>query len=374
MTNSLTARPLRRQHMPGDFRLSLARYTGRGTPEECRIPDDFGPAQSMQGFEKTYRNIVDYIVRITYRIWEDRDVEYIGKTYAANSIVFDDYGLQRGSAKIVTDTRATLAAYSGIKLLADEVIWAGDDEIGYHTSHRVIIRGNNDGDSKFGPATGQDVDVMVIANCVALNNEIFLEHVLYNTSAMLPQLGVDTEETIARLLEEPPAGWPRDADTWAALRRSASPQHPLSVSEPVDGFDIDRFARATLNELWNQQNERVLDTAFSDDFHFRGATNRQYDSIDAYARFLGDFARSFSHFAFTVDEVYWMGNGEDGYLVAARWSADATYAGNGLYGTARKRPVQVWGITQFDVRNERVVREWTLFNELDLIMQIRANS
>ena len=73
---------LSRRHMPTDYKISLARYTSPGTPEETRIPKDFGPRQALAGFEETYRNIIDYIVRITYRIWEDRDVEYIRATYA----------------------------------------------------------------------------------------------------------------------------------------------------------------------------------------------------------------------------------------------------------------------------------------------------
>ncbi|MDH3351884.1 MAG: hypothetical protein OEM51_10065, partial [Gammaproteobacteria bacterium] len=95
------AAPLAREHMPADYSISLEKYTNRGTSGERRIPDDFGPRQSLRGFEQTYHNIIDYIVRITYRIWEDRDVQYIADTYSDNSQVFDDYGLQRGCQKII---------------------------------------------------------------------------------------------------------------------------------------------------------------------------------------------------------------------------------------------------------------------------------
>lgn len=367
-----TATPLARRHMPADFSISLAEYTARGTRNEVRIPTDFGPLHDLRGFEETYRNIIDYIVRITYRIWEERDVEYIGQTYSDTSAVFDDYGLQRGSAKIISDTRGTLAAYSDIRLLADEVIWAGNDKIGFHTSHRVIIRGTNDGNSKLGPATNRPVDVMVIANCVALDNEIFLEHVLYNTSAMLPQLGFDSGTIVSRLLDDPPAGWPRDHDTWNALRAAARPAAPISVLEPVNGFDVDRFVRATLSELWEHQNYRVLDSAYAGDFCFDGSTNRRFHGIDEYRRFLQSFANAFTDLSFQVDEVYWMGNDHDGYLVSARWSAEATHSGDGMFGVASNKPVEIWGITQIQIQDERIKREWMLFNELDLLMQIAA--
>mgnify|MGYP002622931752 FL=1 len=367
------AAPLARRHMPTDYSISLADYTKRGTPQETRIPDDFGPAQSMRGFEETYRNIIDYIVRITYKIWEDRDVEYIGDTYSDTSQVYDDYGLQHGSGKIIQDTYHTTGAYSDIQLIADEIVWAGDDEVGYHTSHRTIIRGTNDGDSKYGPATGKFIDVLVIANCVALENEIFLEHVPYNNSSMLQQLGHQLSDIVPSLVDDPPAGWPRDAATWNGLRAAARPPQPISVAEPVDGFDIDRFARDTIDRLWNARDYGVLDKAYDAGCAFEGPTDRKFSGIAPYQALLADFATTFPDAEVQVDEVYWMGNDKDGYLTSERWSAEATHKGAALYGEPTNKPVQIWGITQHQVENGRIVAEWMLFNELDLMMQIEAN-
>ena len=39
------------------------------------------------------------------------------------------------SAKIIADTHHTTGAFSNIVLDAEEVIWGGDDKIGFHTSH-----------------------------------------------------------------------------------------------------------------------------------------------------------------------------------------------------------------------------------------------
>ncbi len=368
------APPLCRAHMPTNYDISLARYTRRGTPQETRIPDDLGPAQSMRGFEETYQNIIDYIVRITYKIWEDRDVEYIGDTYSSTSRVYDDYGLQLGNQKIIADTHHTTGAFSDIRLLADEVIWAGNDEIGYHTSHRTIIRGTNDGESKYGPATNKTIDVLVIANCVALENEIFLEHVLYNNSSMLQQLGHNLDDIVPSLVANAPAGWPREADTWKALRSATSPARPISVAEPIDGFDIDRFSRATLDSLWNNRSFDTLASAYSSEFDFAGPTDRAFSGGAAYREFLASLFKAFPDLELQVDEVYWMGNDSDGYLTSERWSAEATHSGSGLYGEPTGKTVQIWGITQHHVVNGKIISEWMLFNELDLMMQLAANS
>ena len=372
------ALPLRREHMPTTYDISLDRYVGRpGTAGgyadgERRIPADLGPRQSMRGFEETYRNIIDYIVRITYRIWEDREVEYILDTYADDSRVFDDYGLQGSARKIVDDTHHTTGAFSNIRLIADEIVWAGDDQVGYHTSHRTLIRGTNDGDSRYGPATGRDVDLLVIANCVALDNEIFLEHVLYNNSSLLLQLGLDLDHEAAAMVSEPPAGWPRSEATWEALRAAARPERPLYEAQPVAGFDVDRFARETMDTLWNRCDHAVLEERYASGFPFRGPTERAFRGAQPYAALLDGLRQAFPDLEHQVDEVYWMGNDTDGYLTSGRWSATGTHQGAGPYGEPTGRPVQIWGITQHRIEGGKITQEWMLFNELDLMMQIAA--
>ena len=370
--SSRVAAPLERQHMPVSYDISLANYTSRGTANEARIPDGFGPQQSMRGFEETYQNIVDYIVRITHRIWEERDVKYIDHTYSDTSEVYDDYGLQQGCQKIIQDTHHTTGAFSDIQLIADEIVWAGNDEIGYHTSHRTIIRGTNDGPSKYGPATNKFVDVLVIANCVALENEIFLEHVLYNNSSMLQQLGHDLGELVPKLATAPFPGWPRDSETWDSLRSATRPQQAISVAQPIDSFDVDEFARTTMDQLWNKRNFDTLNAAYASGFAFEGPTDRKFSGPVSYVSLLEALTTAFSDLQFQIDEVYWMGNDAEGYLTSERWSAEGRHSGAGLYGEPTGKTVQIWGITQHHIVGGKIIAEWMLFNELDLMMQLAA--
>ena len=71
-----------------------------------------------------------------------------------------------------------------------------------------------------------------------------------------------------------------------------------------------------------------------------------------------------------VDEVYWMGNDTEGYLSSARWSAVGTHKGQGVIGSTTNEVVQLWGITQHQIVGGQIAKEWMLFNELDVLMQI----
>ncbi len=364
------AKALSRANMPTGHDISLQAYTMGRTQ---RIPSDFGPVQSLAGFDPEYRNIIDYIVRITHRIWEtDKDgVGYIADCYAPDSLVYDDYGLQRGSAKIVADTHHTTGAFPDIILDAEEVIWAGDDQIGFHTSHLTRITGTNTGPSRYGAATGAKVRVLVIANCVALGNDIFLEHVLYNTSAMLEQLGMDPWQEAQRLAADPPPGWPRSAEVWTGLRAAVSPALSLSRAEPVDGFDPDRFARELHDNIWNGDRS-ALAQHYAPTVVFEGTTNRAFSGRADYGAYVRSLRDAFPDLRLQVDEVYWMGNDDEGWLISTRWSAEGTHSGGTLYRAPTQRTCQIWGITQWRVMAGQVVQEWQLFNELDLMMQISA--
>ncbi|MEL7027323.1 MAG: ester cyclase, partial [Pseudomonadota bacterium] len=71
-----------------------------------------------------------------------------------------------------------------------------------------------------------------------------------------------------------------------------------------------------------------------------------------------------------VDEVYWMGNDAEGYLISTRWSAEGTHTAGTAYRAPTGARCQIWGITQQRVKAGQVEQEWQLFNELDLMMQI----
>ena len=136
--------------MPSDY--SIALEIGRGAD---RPVADRGPRrQSMRGFEDTYVDIVDYIVRITHRIWEDQDIGYIYDTYAPACRVYDDGGPRHGIEQMVTGTIQRISAFPDMRHYADEVIWAGNDEQGFVTSHRALNIGHHTGAVALGAGDG----------------------------------------------------------------------------------------------------------------------------------------------------------------------------------------------------------------------------
>lgn len=355
------------RHMPEGFEISLS---AKGGADHLLLNLGTERVQSMRGFEDAYVDIIDYIIRVTHRIWEEKHIGYIYDTYRHNARVMDDYGLQYGADKIVADTVHTINAFPDIRLYAEEIIWAGDDEVGFHTSHRGIITGHNTGYSKYGPPTGRKMSIWVTANCISSENEIFEEWVMYNTSSMIRQLGFDLRQKAREIgsaaapddFEDPRFGEPE-----RTLGQGKPPHLPEKKSE---GFDVEDFIRRAYHYIWNWRQPGKVDDAYAPNVRFHGPTDREYYGRGEYKSFVLSIMAMFPDLAMQVDDIYWMGNEREGYAVSVRWSIVGTHRGMGIYGPPTGRRVNMWGITQHYIYNDRIVEEWMLFNEFEVMQQI----
>lgn len=353
--------------MPSDFSISLA---AKGGTDQWLLNPGTERLHPMRGFEDQYVDIIDYILRITHKIWEEKDIGYIYDTYSHNSHVTDDYGLQYGRDKIVADTVHTINAFPNIRLYGDEIIWAGNDEVGFYTSHRTYITGHNTGYSKYGSPTGKKIGVWVIANCLAIENEIFEEWVIYNNSSMLSQLGFDLRQKAREFGNQMDLSSLNDARFGEPERLLGQGKPPVIQAKSGASFDVEDFIRTLYHTVWNWRNLSIINTAYAPTLRFFGPTDRAYYGLGAYKSFILSMIAMFPDAALQIDDIYWMGNDKDGYLVSTRWSIVGTHRGYGIYGKPTGRQIYLWGITQNHIKDGKIHEEWMLFNEFEVMQQI----
>ena len=76
------------------------------------------PQKGAYGFE---HDIVDYILGITYEIWEERGVDLIHQYYSEDCVIWGLDGITRGAGAVVDATHATLEAFPDRRLLGEDV-------------------------------------------------------------------------------------------------------------------------------------------------------------------------------------------------------------------------------------------------------------
>lgn len=67
--------------------------------------------QSLRGFDDCYTDIVDYIVRCTHKIWDERDVGLIYSHYTHNCVLYNALGTLYNREQVVQDTLQRLIAF-----------------------------------------------------------------------------------------------------------------------------------------------------------------------------------------------------------------------------------------------------------------------
>ena len=83
---------------------------------------------AMQGFDEEFVDLVDYILRITYRIWEGKQIGLCRDYYSEDCPVYTLGGMTIGAEEVTQNTIATLSAYPDRTLDAVSVVWGGDAE------------------------------------------------------------------------------------------------------------------------------------------------------------------------------------------------------------------------------------------------------
>ena len=319
---------------------------------------------SMRGFDPQYKDIVDFIVRITHRIWEEGDMGYIYDTYTHNCTVHTAYGTGYGVEDVVSGSVQFLAALPDRRMYAEDVIWTGDDEAGFHTSHLIVNTGSNTGYSPWGAPTGKRVTFLAIANCFVKANRVVEEWLVRDTAALVRQLGFDVWEVAWE------TAWRGIVDVVGETDRLQG-QLPPPIYEPLEGHsEVETFARRHFHEVWNGRHFNRLAEDLSTDAVLFAPNNVQVmgpGNIRAYT--LGMVAM-FPDAHMNVEHVYALGNDEEGYRSAVRWRFTGTHERRGWYGKATGRRVNVLGVSHLHVHNGKIKKHYMVFDELALIMQL----
>lgn len=322
--------------------------------------------QALEGFDTHYVDIVDYIVRCTHRIWEERAVGLIYTHYASNVTMHSTLGLTYGAEAVVRATLKRLAAFSDYRAFADDVIWCADGQGGFYTSHRIFTVGLNSGYTDFGPPTKRRIGRWVVADCAVRDNRIYEEWIASDMGAELRQLGYDPL-TLAR--SSAPLPQPLSASESGQRLGQFAPTL-MDLPDPDD--DPEGFVRTLLHNLFNGRMLNLVREHFATGMVAWVPGGRALYGYGDYEVYVIGLLAQFPDLSLNIDHVVVLGDTARGWRVATRWTLRGTHEGPGAYGPVSGRPIRLLGMTHTWLRGGKVVREWTVFDEYALLRQLHA--
>ncbi len=147
--------------------------------------------QIMTGFAPKFRTPEDYIIGITYDIWEGGGLGLIESDYyAATCPVYTPLSVSYTAQEVTAGTRSTLAEFPDRNLLADDII-VGAKRPGFYSSHRVRSVATHLGPGRFAPPSGRSLTMLTIADCQCRDNRIVEEWLVRDQAGIARQVGRD---------------------------------------------------------------------------------------------------------------------------------------------------------------------------------------
>lgn len=329
--------------------------------------------QQLDGFDPDYSDIVDYILRCTHRIWEQKDVGLIATHYAPDIRLHLMTGPIEGRDGVIAGTARTLAAFPDRTLTGEAVIWSAEGGGAFLSSHRIASRATNLGPSELGPATGARISFTTIADCLCKENLIIEEWLVRDYSAMAIQLGRHPRAVARRQADDDRKKGARAPWRIEAMRRiRETPATPFPTSAlPRAENDPDAFARAVLDRIVNHRRFSVVRDAYSPAAHWAGPGGRRMFGWGEIAGWFTALIGSFGDARLTIDHIAAV-DVDGGKDIAVRWSLAGTHDGAGLYGPPSGEAIYVLAVTHWRIAHGRIVDEVTVFDEVALLRQIEG--
>lgn len=325
----------------------------------------------MQGFDEEFTDIVQYIIAITHRIWEEKAIGYIYHYYPQNTVIHTSSGYTYGRDEVIAATVQALAAFPDRRLFGDEVIWEQRADNVYYSSHRLMHAGTNHGATVYAAATGRKVRYYAVADCLVKDNQIVEEWLVRDELLLLAQLGLDAHKLAKELAQAEAQVKPSVAILGEVerLRGQLPPPEPTQA-DPAE--DIETWVRALFHEIWNWRLLNRVNDYYHPALHTMGASGRNLHGHGAYKAFLLSLLSPFPDLALSVEHVCAIPESEGRTRVATRWTMQGTHTGPGIYGKPTGKPISILGMTHQVIEAGQVVREWCLFDEFALLKQLYA--
>ena len=324
----------------------------------------------MKGFNSQFKDLPDYIIKITKEIWEDRGVATLNHYYSKDIPVRSPAGISMGNQATINATMATIAEFPDRQLFGDDVIWSGNEDEGFLSSHRIRTTGTHLGHGGFGAPTGKRFTVFCLADCACKEDTIYDEWLIRDSAGIAIQLGLDPKEFARAQIEA--EGGP------GACNRPFHPDHDVDGGYTSNGNDNEWGARLSevLTRIMNKD-FRVVTEQYDRAcrIHHSGAREGlSWESVDA---MWTPLRSSFPNAEFKINHVIGREDPMQPPRAAIRWSLQGKHEGQGMFGPPTGADVHIMGITHAEFgpfgnegRPYSLRREWTLIDDVAIWKQI----
>ncbi len=323
--------------------------------------------QNLPGYDPVYRDFVDYIIRCTHRIWEEKNVGLCRTHYGADCVMHTLAGPTVGAENVVQNTIGALAMSSDRQVIGEDVIWSDEGDGKLYSSHRIVSTATHMGDdATLGPATRRETGVMTIADCLCHENRIVEEWLVRDNLRAIWQVGGDPW-VVARAQAAADAEGDQGRHGWrlAEIERVRAGADVAIAADHPAALPAAMLRIALREDLFGDGAGALSPAA-----EIRWPGNRHGYGRGYWIGCLTHIRAALHDPALTIDHVAARPLPGGDIAVALRWSLAGRHGGGCLWGTPTGRALLILAVSHYRLRAGAIVEDITVFDELAVLRQI----
>lgn len=327
--------------------MSIERRFNAGVPQD--------PAQDHFVDEEGNFDIVRFILQTTNEVWDQQRFDRIHDYFAEEFVSYGAEGREFGDLDALYDyALPRTAAFPDTKVFVDDLLWTGNEEQGFKTSHSFTVTGTNTGTSTYGPPTGKRLRLTGIANCKVekVNGEwkYTEERAEDDPFAILRACTSGEPGTYPDLPEDEVEEGGSEAAGTPISNRESTDDATWSIEVEGDGFDPAAYLESLVDELWNDRSVGAIGDYYAEDVVVEAASGRRLRTTDELRTEVLGRLGAFPDLDVTIDDMMVVEE-DDGYNSSIAYTATGTHAGPSKYGSASGTEVTFTGLLNQKLRN-----------------------
>lgn len=332
-------------------------------------------------------DIVQFILQTTNEVWDQQRFDRIPQYFAEDFVSYGAEGREFPDLDALYDyALPRTAAFPDTKVFVDDLIWTGDEERGFRTSHSFTVTGTNTGASKHGPPTGKRLRLTGIANCkvekVDGEWKYTEERAEDDPFAILRACTPGETRTYPDLPEDAAQGASdtvgdisdsEQTSTDMEQRSTDTADKYIEIDGAPSGFSPAVYLENLVDALWNDHSVGAIEEYYAEDVVVEAASGRRLRTTDELRTEVLERQGAFPDLEVTVDDMMIVDDGA-GYNSSIAYTARGTHAGPSKYGSHSGKQVTFTGLLNQKLRKVggtwRVVHCREDFDERRLIRML----
>jgi len=318
----------------------------------------------LPGFSPQFDSIQQFIRTLTHVVWEQKDIGQLADFYATPVVFITPEKQLTDLPQFMRLTLEAMHSFPQRTVLTEDILATQNPGDEHYAAQRTIACIRHQGEGFFGPPTGKTVWVRTWADRICAEGAVRQEWLLQDRAAIVAQLGLNVQEFARNLgVMQNQLEIARESAETLDARWAGGPEGD-DVEGPVAGV-VERYLT-----MWAGGNSGTVPGLYHPAATLYAPGHSIGTGEQEIAALLSGYRASFADSEVQLHLLLVRRDPNEPVRISLRWSLLTWHDGYGKFGVPTRKPVSITGISQLELRDGLIIREYLGIDELAIWSQI----